>query len=876
MLNAIAITLSYVVILLLPGWAVFMRFLLPAEKGRQRRFLEDLFFIIFTSFVITTAVGIILALLGAFHFSILFLVDVLLSLVVLLTGTDLKSFKSFFNLNFSWQDVVLLNIILISAFVYLSPAEDIFGGMDSGIYVNTGVNLVREGKVTFSDPIMQKVPENLQSTVASVFKLDGYGLYFMGDDQKELIGQFLPGFSVWIAISYSLLGLNSFLILTPFIALLGMAAIYFFGSSVFNRTAGLIGTFLLSINILYLWFSRQALSEIMANMLIFGGMYYLSRFLTERTDIFSSIAGLAFGAALLVRLDSVLLLLPLLVLLFYYKYKKVDTKSRNQTFFIVFAFVILAAVASFIYYKNYFKLLILYFLDINLFKLNGRIGTDQLKIEHLFALGILVFAALLLVYIYKKSDGIKKRARKLGLKQESLLLMLSGLLTAVLIFEQFIRPALPFRFISPQANSLKRLGWYFLPLKSLVIGERPVYDMEMRYLSDIFIIFFGLALVFSFIHSKRFPQFFAFLVFFTYSAVYFNNLMTVPNHFWLNRRFISVILPFVFICAGYLISEMLRKNVWTRIIGIVLLLAVSFSFIDGSIVVADHKELGRSVSQLEKIAEGMKEDALYIMDAKPELQYHLVSLPLKYIFGRNVVLFEDTADNRRRLASILPRLRDIYPEIYFCSDKWQDFSKSGIFLTLRDWDELLVRRFEHTTVTDYRPPSRILDMRIAMRIYKIEDRMRLASSSRYLNVGTGKEEFLTDGFFEVEEWGKVNIRWTMSRFSLFLPRPKDYNTITVTMANSRPPNEPPPFVEFFIYGIKIADFYVLQGFQEYSFKIPDGLLENLRNHKYFLLEGASDTWMPKKTGVNKDVRELGVAVDSIRLTEEISKNEKPL
>jgi hypothetical protein len=690
------------------------------------------------------------------------------------------------------------------------------------------------------------------------------------------VGQFLPGYPVWLAISYSLMGLESFLVITPVIALMGLVAVYLLGSYLFSRTAGLIGTFLLSINILYLWFARQPLSEIMANLLIFSGAYYLSRFFREKIEVFAQLAGVSFGAAMLVRLDSVLMLIPLCIAFLYYKYKNFKAKGRYQTFSIVTVFLVITAIAALLYFKNYLKLLILYFLDFNLFKSKGKISTDQLHFGHILILAGAIFLFGLLIFLYKNSEKIKKKAMQLKIKKDHLLIMSAGLLSSVIIFQIFIRPSLPFRFMSPQANSLKRLGWYFLPLKLLGIGERPIYHMDVRFISDIFLIFFCICVVFAFMRSRHSPQVFAFVMFLVYSVVYFNDIMTVPNHFWLNRRYVSVILPFVFICAGYLLSEMIRKNIWSRITSILLVCAVSFSFIDGSYMIAGHQELGRSISQMEQMAGEMKDDALYILDAEPALQYHLLSLPLKYIFGKNVVLFNDSKENQRKIASLIPSLRENYSEIYYCSNERKNFPKTRIFLTQEGWQELLVRRFEHTTNIDYRPPSKIQDMRITMRIFRVEDRLRLSRNSHILNFGTGNENFLADGFFNPENWSGMDIRWTMNRFSLFLPRPVDYNTIVLKMTNGRPPHEKPPLVSFSINGEKIGEFYVLQGFLEYKLKIPDPLFAELKTSRYFILDGLSDIWMPKKSGVNKDVRELGVAIDSISLIEEIQKNEKPL
>jgi hypothetical protein len=695
-----------------------------------------------------------------------------------------------------------------------------------------------------------------------VFKLDGDGIYFKNNTENVITGQFLPGFPVWLAISFGLLGLKAFLIITPIIGILGLIALYLLGTELYNRTAGLIASSLLAINTLYLWFTRQPLSEIMANFILIGGIYFALLYIKERIELYSIISAASFGVLFLVRMDSILLLIPLSMLLIYFRTEEELKKAKLLFAVITGSFFILSIITLLVHYTNYFHLLSLYFLDLDLGSYQDRLAAEIFRINHLIKLLIVVAATALYIYVYKRAPAISRKFALWKTKAKYLKIALTGILTSIIVFQFYIRPSLPFKFMSPQANSARRLAWYFLPLDWIGLSDKPMYNNEYRFLIDIFILIFSISLIYTFYKIKNFRHLFVFTIFIVYAVVYFRNLFTVPYHYWLNRRFIVIILPFILLALGNMLSKMLRSGRLLQIASMTIVCFLVISFIGGFSLIARHHELDGSIRQIDYIAENLDDDSLYIMDASRGLQYHLIALPLKYIYGKNIVLFEPGDENNRRLGKLIPKLKEHFSNIYYCSGERDSLPSLPYSLRQRSWAELLVRRFETTTNIDHRPPYKVMDMRISLQVFHLTSESRITEMSSMLDFGSGREDFLGGGFYNAEISDSGSLRWTMDQFSFYAAPSKNRGSIRISMSNGRPHNLKPPRVSFSIGNEKLNEFYVLQEKREYIINLPEKYLQD----KPILIKGTSDIWMPREAGVNLDVRELGVIIYNATLT----------
>ncbi len=868
MLSIIAVTVSIIVLFFIPG--ILLLNILHQQDKKKRNLLEELFFIIFSSMLITTAAGTLLAILGAFSLPLLFLINLLFSTVVYFILLKKRIRINVLSYRLTVKDLIIINIFLIFGFFYFFPAQDIYGGLDSGVYVNTGVNLVNEGGISFNDPALKSLPTDIGKQARDTFQLDGYGLYFNSEDDSKIVGQFLPGYPVWLGIAYSLFGLNGFLLITPILAILGLLAVYNFGKILFNSTAAFTGSMLLACNILYLWFARQPLSEILTNLFLIGGLYYLALFLKERLDVYAMLSAGALGTIFLIRMDSVILLIPIGLLFIYFRIREDLGKitiyfSLTVTLFAAIGFFTLVFI-----FKSYFKLLALYFLDIDLQRTNGKLAAEIFRINHIYKISILLLVAGLFVLILKKAPQWYKALRRLNLNTGYIKAGASGLLASLLVYQIYIRPALPFRFMSPQANSAKRLGWYFMPLKWLGLTDQPLYNSEYRIFIDILLIIFCAGIIFAFYKISNFIQFLTFAVFFSYAVIYFNNLYTVPHHFWLNRRFIVIILPYILLSFGYLVSRIVKRSKIHAILAIVFTGLILASFTGGFALIANHRELDHSIEQLESITEALEDESLYIMDSEPSLQYHLISLPLKYIFNKKIILFENNESNLQDLSDLLPNLLKYYTGVYYCTSNMKRLPPLPYNFHYTEWKQILVRRFETTVNNDYRPPLMSRDMRIQLRLYKLDRNPYFIEMTDRLDIGTGYETFLADGFFNAESFENETYRWTMRNFAFYIPPPGANDKMSIKMANGRPLEFKPPKVSFYLNKMLLHDFYVLQEADEYTLTIP----EKYRNSpEPLLIKAVSDTWIPKEANINTDVRNLGIMMYHVKLFRE-SDNEE--
>jgi hypothetical protein len=78
----------------------------------------------------------------------------------------------------------------------------------------------------------------------------------------------------------------------------------------FGAAPALLGSLLLASNVVQVWFARYPVSETMSQFLIFLGLLAFLHWEERGGAAFAAIAGTALGLSLLVRIDSLLIALP--------------------------------------------------------------------------------------------------------------------------------------------------------------------------------------------------------------------------------------------------------------------------------------------------------------------------------------------------------------------------------------------------------------------------------------------------------------------------------------------------------------------------------------------------------------------------------------
>jgi hypothetical protein len=344
-------------ILLLPGYLTLRLPLWGKTDNGKTTFGQHLFLSLLTSVLISGPVGLVLAQAGIFSLgsllSALAAYSVFCLAFIATKGIRLTSMR------LGWEDALIVFLLCLSLLLYARPAEYILGWLDAGWYVNTGVHIAKTGSLSGESQILSSLPLSAKPlfyrSFASLKEMFPYfpdtesrGIYLWSfaladPDTGELTAYHPPLFSVWIAIFYTLGGLRFSLYATPFFGVLSVLSLYFAGKAMFGRKVGLLAAVLLAVSFTQIHFSRMPYSEILNQCLLFSGIYSLTTCIVEhkpKHQLYAAIAALSFGQAILSRIESLIVILPLVMFFGCWMIRKRRLPKDFRFFAIPFGFLI--------------------------------------------------------------------------------------------------------------------------------------------------------------------------------------------------------------------------------------------------------------------------------------------------------------------------------------------------------------------------------------------------------------------------------------------------------------------------------------------------------------------------------------------------------
>lgn len=188
---------------------------------------------------------------------------------------------------------------------------------DPAIYIQSGAVLAREGALAFDLPLFHRLPRIIQELVATTgWHVQPYSGMVL-NPAGEVVPVFYHGFPVWVAFLFSIAGLDG--ALAANIPLYGIAILLMFilVRRWYGPGWGALAALLLAASPVMIWQSRFPTAELLSLVLMLGGWILLDRSWSDdgRGRGVAFMAGCAFGLAMVVRFDALLVLAPLVVLL---------------------------------------------------------------------------------------------------------------------------------------------------------------------------------------------------------------------------------------------------------------------------------------------------------------------------------------------------------------------------------------------------------------------------------------------------------------------------------------------------------------------------------------------------------------------------------
>ena len=527
--------------------------------------------------------------------------------------------------------------------LYHRPAEYIIGGKDPGVYINEGVQVAQRGDVITRDDLVKSLPPDVRDLfIPGHYRQSYYGIRFMGffvtdPASGKVVGQFPHLYPAAIAIGYGLDGLTGARHVSSTWAALGVVALFFVTARLVGRPAATVAAALLAVNVVQVWFARYPNSEIVAQVLILAGMLAFARAYIDGDRFFGPVAALFLGFLLFARIDGVFAIAAACgaaILL------RAEGRAIGLSFF---GPLIAVCACGWLYFS---RILSPY--------AERPIETAA---RHVVALAALI-AGVIAIYVAVHRKSLAPFIRTWIPRA------LAIVLAVLAIYAFFIRVPSG-RLAVHDANALRTYAWYVHPA---ALGAALI----------------GLCLVV----WRRFWQDPAWLLAVAiYSVFFFYKIQIVPEHFWMARRFLPVILPATMMCIGAVLMEWAATSGVTTLrpanlprvaLRAALTALIAWSFVESSRPILRHVEYAGIIPRIESLAARIAPDDLLVVESRNASDLHVLALPLAYIYAKPVLVLNSPKPDKLAFAKFVGWARQRYRQVYFLGGGGTDLLSSSV------------------------------------------------------------------------------------------------------------------------------------------------------------------------------------------------------
>ena len=777
-----------------------------------------------------------------------------------------------------WSDLWLSGILLLGLFTFGRTAEYITSQRDPGEYANIAVRLAQEQGLRFSDPDFQDFDEDRQKLFLPVLLEDALyleavpGFSLIDAETGEMLPQFLHLFPLWLALAFKLWRFDGLFGFNVLLGLLSLLLVVALAIEIFrSKTVGLVASTLLCLNLGQIWLVRSPFSETLAQVLLLAGVWMLTLALSRRQGGLGFLSGLVFGLSLMVRIDSVLAILAVVLFLVLVRLGParwvglpVRPVAAGLTIGLAYS---LAHIAFFAYP---YVLAILF-----------NLGVLSLFYNHWGWLVVLALLAMSVVWSSKRlvslmggwMRGCFPRSGFLldpAARRRIVFVSISGLVTVAFAYGYFLRPMMasganllplppPHQGAVPFYDELNlvRLGWYLSPLSLClaylgtvlalrqVILEGQIRPLPLLLLLGVFLLFYGYK-------SRAFP-----------------------DNYWVIRRYAEVAMPALLILAGLAMQRLYRlasihPRVGARSGSRRFLLQAGGSGLLIAMVAAQtvaawpffrEGELGGTRAQLAALASRTVEADAILFEHGPAQEFFLG--PLRNLFGQSVFPLAHNTPDRGAFERVVAKYLAAKKRVFLIScDEWTSLDSSNYHFEPRERFYFASRLVERTYE---RLPETMQEVHYSLQIYEVKPRRQgrpkpYQALNRHSSFG-----YASKGFYQAEPGvGGNAYRWSQGDASVEMPE-IDASYPAVLIARLARPDtgaatESPIRVLF--NGHDLGPLQLSPRFNDYKIPIARSqLAQGERN----LVEIRSQSFNPSAMGYGEDTRDLGLMLDCVKL-----------
>jgi hypothetical protein len=355
----------------------------------------------------------------------------------------------------------------------------------------------------------------------------------------------------------------------------------------------------------------------------------------------------------------------------------------------------------------------------------------------------------------------------------------------------------------------------------------------------------------------------------------FYKIQIVPDHFWMARRFLSVILPAAFLLVGFVASYGVtagtspdrsirgRSAVGLRVtLAAVFIGLMAWTLSRSTAAILDHVEYAGLIPRIEHLASRFQPDDLIVVESRNSSDLHIVALPLAYIYARNVLVLNSPRPDKATFRLFLAWARDRYRDIYFLGGGGTDLLSKTIGVVPIDSERFQVPEYQSLRNAYPRAVSR---KEFDFGLYRFTDPQHQPGDVR-IDVGTLDDLNVVRFHAKERNGDRESFRWSRdASYVMAVGVQPTHRTVTMSLNDGRRPSTvTPAMVTVSFDGRDIGRAIVGDGFREYTFTLPADLAEAAATREEpALLKISVNTWNPRRAAGSPDDRDLGVMVDRV-------------
>jgi hypothetical protein len=602
--------------------------------------------------------------------------------------------------------------------------------------------------------------------------------------------------------------------------------VYFAGTIYFGRPAAAAAAGLLSLHVAQVWFARSPNAEMAFQALLFSALLAYARMETSGSRFFAFVAASLLGVLLFLRVDAfiVLAMVAMAVLL------DVAAGRRIRAMFIVplAAWIILGTGYLVVFVGPY---------------LNQPIGfIRNLAPAHwmLIALGVGMTAAMAAL--------IRRR------RTAPPAWLPAGIVVAVLaaaVYAYFFREP-GGALAAHDAYSLRTFTTHYLT-PYLLAAALAGYALTVPRM-------FG-------------PHPLLVMLVTGFCGFFFYKIRIVPEHFWMARRFLPVILPAMLLYAGAAVFHTPwrvagGRRAWLlrarTALGLAMVAAAGWQFFQQTRPILPHVEYAGVVPRLERLAAQIGEDDLVIMESRGSSDLHVLGLPLAYIYARHVLVLTSDRPPAAAFAELVAWASRRYRRVLYLGSGGKELLSRTVDAEFVAADDFTLPEYDRSwdhLPRDVRQKGFIFGLWRFTIEPRVVDRVRV-------EVG-GADDFAVGGFWAKETNGRFRFRWSTDRAELRLRLPAaEPSELMMWMGHGgRPPGVPGAQVSVYVED-QLAGTATVSAPepQPFRFSIPAGAAGRAAHRDGFMIVRLeTPAWSPRKSLGSLDERELGVVLTAVEL-----------